>query len=417
MTSKHSNDGAAADQTSPQPRRNGWLLALLLLLLLAAGLAAWWWLSRTPPAAAPPRVLEVQVTSAELRPMPVLLNSVGKVVAQASVEVRAQTSGVLRQVFVQDGQLVKAGQPLFALDAQPLLAALALAQAQWVRDTALADDAAAAQARLKPLAEKEYVTARDYELAVSNRRSLQASAAATLTLIEQARIALAYATINAPIAGRAGAVLVKPGNLVAVNAATPLLVINAISPLELAFALPQEQARQLREAMNKSDKSGAPALAVEARDSLTQQLRASGELVFIDNTLDAVSGTVTLKARFANADEALWPGEFYAVRITLRTDAAALTVPERALQQGQAGPFVYVLDGGVARLRPLTVDRLLDGRAVITAGLKAGEVVIASVPSNLREGTAVRAIAAAASAAAPSVRSASAPASAAQAAR
>ncbi len=417
MTSKHSNDGAAADQTSPQPRRNGWLLALLLLLLLAAGLAAWWWLSRTPPAAAPPRVLEVQVTSAELRPMPVLLNSVGKVVAQASVEVRAQTSGVLRQVFVQDGQLVKAGQPLFALDAQPLLAALALAQAQWVRDTALADDAVAAQARLKPLAEKEYVTARDYELAVSNRRSLQASAAATLTLIEQARIALAYATINAPIAGRAGAVLVKPGNLVAVNAATPLLVINAISPLELAFALPQEQARQLREAMNKSDKSGAPALAVEARDSLTQQLRASGELVFIDNTLDAVSGTVTLKARFANADEALWPGEFYAVRITLRTDAAALTVPERALQQGQAGPFVYVLDGGVARLRPLTVDRLLDGRAVITAGLKAGEVVIASVPSNLREGTAVRAIAAAASAAAPSVRSASAPASAAQAAR
>ncbi|MGS0758379.1 efflux RND transporter periplasmic adaptor subunit, partial [Roseateles sp. GG27B] len=93
----------------------------------------------------------------------------------------------------------------------------------------------------------------------------------------------------------------------------------------------------------------------------------------IDNTLDAVSGTVTLKARFANADEALWPGEFYAVRITLRTDAAAITVPERALQQGQAGPFVYVLDGGLARLRPLTVDRLLDGRAVISAGLTAGE--------------------------------------------
>ena len=411
MTSKHSNDGASADHSTDRRRNRGWWL-LTLLLLIAAGLAAWWWLSRTPPAAAPPRVLDVQVTRADLRPMPVLLQSVGKVVAQASVEVRAQTSGMLQQVFVQDGQLVKAGQPLFALDAQPLLAALALAQAQWVRDTALADDAVAAQARLKPLAEKEYVTARDYEQAVSNRRSLQASAAATQTLIEQARIALAYATINAPIAGRAGAVLVKPGNLVAVNASAPLLVINAISPLELAFALPQEQARQLREAMNKSDKSAAPAMVVEARDSLTQQLRARGELVFIDNTLDAVSGTVTLKARFANADEALWPGEFYAVRITLRTEAAAITVPERALQQGQAGPFVYVLDGGVARLRPLTVDRLLDGRAVITAGLTAGEVVIASVPSNLREGTAVRAIAGAGAAA--SSASASAPASAAQ---
>ena len=341
--------------------------------------------------------------------MPVQLQSVGKVVAENSVEVRAQTSGMLKQVFVQDGQLLKAGQPLFALDAQPLLAALALAQAQWVRDTALADDAAAAQARLKPLAEKEYVTARDYELAVSNTRSLQASAAATQTLIEQARIALAHATISAPIAGRAGAVLVQAGNLVAANGSTPLLVINAISPLELAFALPQQQARQLRVAM----KSGAPAMVVEARDSLTQQLRARGELVFIDNTFDAVSGTVTLKARFANADEALWPGEFYAVRITLRIEAAAITVPERALQQGQAGPFVYVLDGGVARLRPVTVDRLLDGRAVISAGLQAGEVVIASVPSNLREGTAVRAIAAAAG----SATAASAPASASKAAR
>jgi multidrug efflux pump subunit AcrA (membrane-fusion protein) len=171
-------------------------------------------------------MLDVQATSAELRPLPVQLQSVGKVVAENSVEVRAQTSGMLKQVFVQDGQLVKAGQPL--------LAALALAQAQWVRDTALADDAAAAQARLKPLAEKEYVTAHDYELAVSNTRSLQASAAATQTLIEQARIALAHATISAPIAGRAGAVLVQAGNLVAANGATPLLVINAISPLALA---------------------------------------------------------------------------------------------------------------------------------------------------------------------------------------
>ncbi len=318
--------------------------------------------------------------------MPVVLQSVGKVVAQASVEVRSQAGGVLREVLIKDGDQVVAGQKLFMLDAQPLAATLAQAQAQWTRDKALADDAAAAQARLKPLADKEYVTAREYELAVSTQASTQATANATRTLIDQARIALAYATITAPISGRAGAVLVKPGNLVAANSTTPLVVINALRPVELVFSLPQSESQQLRDAM-----AAAPdhRLSVEARDSLSQKKRATGELVFIDNALNAQSGTITAKARFSNVDEALWPGEFYAVVITLRTDEAAITVPERAVQQGQNGPYVYVLTAGTANLQQLTVNRVLDGFAVVTAGLKVGDTVLASVPSNLRDGSAV----------------------------
>ena len=382
------------DSTAPQVRaatRYAKAGAALSLLVLIAAAGAWWLYRQPASAPAPSPGVEVQVTQAQARAMPVVLQSVGRVVAQATVEVRPQAGGVLRQVFIQDGERVVAGQKLFALDALVPAAALAQAQAQWARDQALADDAGAAQARLKPLAEKEYVTAREYEAAVSNGVSLRATAAATRTLIEQARIALAYTTITAPISGRAGAVLAKPGSLLVPGSATPLVVINALSPVELLFSLPQDAARRLRQAMAAAP--GKP-LAVEARDSLTQQLRATGALVFIDNALNEQSGTVALKARFANADEALWPGEFYAMRITLKTEEAAVTVPERTLQQGQSGPYVYLLQDGVARLRPLQVDRVLDGLAVVTAGLKAGDTVLASIPANLRDGSAVRAAAA-----------------------
>jgi len=382
----HSAHQGTRNQARRLARRHRW--PALAGLALIAAVAGWWFLARPTPSAAPPVPIVVLVTRAETRPMPVVLQSVGKVVAQASVEVRPQTGGVLREVFIKDGERVVAGQKLFALDAQPLTATLALAQAQWTRDKALADDAAAAQARLKPLAEKEYVTAREYETAVSNRISLQAATEATRTLIDQARIALAYATITAPIAGRAGAVLVKRGNLVSLSSATPLVVINALSPVEVEFSLPQSEARRLRDAMN-----GAPAgtpLGVEARDSLTQKLRATGELVFIDNALNELSGTITVKARFANADEALWPGEFYALRIMLTRGEMAVTVPERALQQGQSGSYVYLVEAGRAMLRSVQVDRVLDGSAVISSGLKASDVVLVSLPTNLRDGSAVR---------------------------
>lgn len=383
--SKSSAPGASATPVVRSSKNQGIGVGLALLALLIVG-ASGWFLTR--PAKIPARAqrIEVPVTQVQTRAMPVVLQSVGKVVAQASVEVRAQTGGVLREVLIKDGDQVVAGQKLFTLDAQPLAATLAQAQAQWIRDKALADDAAAAQARLKPLADKEYVTAREYELAVSTQASTQATANATRTLIDQARIALAYATITAPISGRAGAVLVKPGNLVAANSTTPLVVINALRPVELVFSLPQAESRQLRDAMAATP---GQRLSVEARDSLSQKQRATGELVFIDNALNDQSGTITAKARFANADEALWPGEFYAVVITLKTDEAAITVPERAVQQGQNGPYVYLLVEGTAKLQQLTVNRVLNGFAVVTAGLKAGDTVLASVPTNLRDGSAV----------------------------
>lgn len=357
-----------------------------VLLPAVLGAAAWWWWTHRAPAKPVVPSFNVRVAPVERRAVPQVLTAVGKVLASGSVELRPQTGGVLDKVLIQDGERVRAGQPLFTIDARPLQATLAQAEAQWARDRALADDAAATEARLRPLAAKEYVSAQEYQQALGTRNALQAAAAATRTQIEQARIGLAYASIRAPIAGRAGAVLVKPGNLLAAQT-TPLVVINAISPVELAFALPQSAVGVLRAALK------AGALPVEARDSLTQQLRASGELVFVDNALADSSGTLTVKARFANADEALWPGEFYAVRVLLSGGADALTVPEAALQQGQAGPYVYVALDGKAVLKTLKVERVLDGRAVVAQGLADGDRVLLGVPNNLRDGSAIKLVA------------------------
>lgn len=387
----HSANGQAALGTAapgpPATGRRWWIWFVLALVGAGLAIGAWKLLHPAKKAEAP-RPVDVQVTQAELRSVPVVVDAVGKVLAHASVEVRPQTGGVIRRVLIQDGQQVRAGQPLFVLDASTLEANLAQARSQWAHDQALADDAAAAAARMKPLAEREFVTAREYESAVSTHTSLQAAADATKATIAQARIALGYATVTAPISGKAGAILVKPGALVTADNATPLVVVNSLAPVDIQFAVPQSVIDAVRAAAS-ADRSGL-GLRVDARDSLSHALRATGVLAFVDNAFDDSSGTIALKATFANADQALTPGAFYGVRITLRTDRAVTTVPERAVQQGQDGPFVYVVTQGRAHARRIGVDRVVEGIAVVTQGLRPGEALLASVPSTLRDGSPVR---------------------------
>ncbi|WP_295684875.1 efflux RND transporter periplasmic adaptor subunit [uncultured Nevskia sp.] len=363
-------------------KRSVWIVASVLLVMAAV---AWFWVGKEKAAVAPAATpLSVRVAPVRVQDVPQVLEAVGKVVPSASVEVRPQTGGLLTRVLIADGARVKAGQPLFELDPQPLNTALAQAQAQWQRDKALAADALASETRLKPLAQQGYVSALEFDMAVNSRTSLAAAAEATRTQIDQARINLAYASIRAPISGVAGEVLVKQGNLLVAGATTPLVTINTISPIELAFALPQQQLAALR-----AQQRLGQAIVVEARDNLSKAVTARGELVFVDNQVNDASGTIAVKARFANTDEALWPGAFFAVRVILKTDVAAITIPEQALQQGQAGAYVYVFDEGKARLRQVVVARVLDGLAVVSKGLKGGDTVLVSIPNNLRDGSAV----------------------------
>jgi RND family efflux transporter MFP subunit len=359
-----------------------WSAVFLVGLAAAMAARSWQTSAATTSGSAVVAKVSVQTTTVEIRAVPQIVEAVGKVAPSNTVEVRPQVGGILKQILIKDGDRVEAGQLLFEIDSQPLKAALAQAEAQWNRDKALAATALDTETRMKPLAGQKLVAPKDYASAVNSRVSLQAAAEATRTQIDQARIALDYAQIRAPVAGRTGAVLVKSGTLLALGT-TSLVVINAISPADVAFAVPQAAFADIRAA-----NSQAP-LKVEVLDSRTQTLRATGDLVFIDNAFNDVSGTIGLKARFANADESLWPGESYTVRVVLKVDSQAVTVPEQSLQQGQQGPFVYVVKDGKATIRLLQIAHVLDGQAVVAKGLSGGEAIALSIPDKLRDGSSV----------------------------
>ncbi len=337
-----------------------------------------------PAQANPPPAMVVSVVDAQRGAVPEILEATGKVLPSATVEIRAQIGGILKTVLVKDGDHVEVGQRLFEIDDAPLKAALALAQAQWERDKALADNAVDTETRLKPLAETGAASKKDYVTALNTRVSLVAAAAASKAQIDQARILLDYAVITSPIAGRAGAVLVKAGNLLSTaSGSVPLLVINSVTPAEVQMSVPQVAFRQLRTVGSRNP------VRVEVRDSGSKLPRAVGKLAFLDNAFNELSGTITLRARFENTNEELWPGEFVAARVVLRTDPDAVTIPEAALQQGRESPYVYVAENGKSRLQRVKIGRIVDGRAVVLEGLAGNESIISRVPSNLRDGTSI----------------------------
>ena len=357
-----------------------WLVACVIVVV-----GGWWKFHGARPSTPPPapKSISVRVAQAKIHPVPEVIEVVGKVVSSASVGVRPQIGGILKKILIKDGDMVTAGQPLFEIDDAALKVALAQSQANYRRDRALAENTASIVARLQPLAAMKYATARDFEAARSANIAAQATAEATRLQIEQAKIQLGQISIASPMTGRTGAVLVKPGDLLSLTSTNPLVVINAISPVDIAFAVPQQKIEALRPAV------AAGSVVAEARNSRTDKIIATGEIVFIDNAVGDTSGTISVKARFANADGTLLPGEFFAVRVIIKTDPTAVTIPEQALQQGQAGPFVYTVLDGKAKVEVLKIARILDGQAVVAKGLAGGETVVVNVPINLRDGSVV----------------------------
>lgn len=314
------------------------------------------------------------------------IDASGKVEASITAEVRPQASGILRSVHVKDGEFVREGAILFSIDEQPLRASVAQARAQYSRDAALAVDAEQNEARLRPLLANHYVSEKDYQYARNSMLSLRATADASKALVDEAVISLGYAKVRSPISGRAGAVLVKVGNLVSASQSTPLLVLNVASPAEVEFSVPQQQVDLLRDGQRQHG-----SLAVVVLDAVSSVERARGTLTFTDNSLDEASGTLAMRARFPNEDEALWPGEFVTVRVLLGPPVNVVAIAESALQQGQNGPYVFCVRKGKAVLQRITVDRVADSRIIVRQGISPGDEVIVTVPTTLREGASVRA--------------------------
>lgn len=317
----------------------------------------------------PDKALAVEIATAREQAMPISLQVVGQVQSQHSVQIRPQISGMLQQVFFREGQLVSKGQQLFRIDPEQYESALIAARAEW--------EYAKEQARrLEPLAGKEYVTSQEYD----NARAAVDKAQAVL---KQAEINFAYTDIRAPITGRTGSVGAKPGNLVAPGDSTPLVVINQMQPILVEYSVPQQNLAALRR--YQADRS--------VRIFITNEDGSgdlgSGELVFIDNAVNTETGTVMLKARVANAQEKLWPGQYVGVRTQLALQRDALVIPQTSVQTGQNGNFVYVVEEGTAVIRAVQVDRQVNDLAVIASGLKAREFVVSRAPRNLRPGVKV----------------------------
>ena len=342
--------------------------------LLLAALAGCSREAALPGAAAPASAasgagnaaVAVTTVRAARRDLPITVEATGTVTAVRSVDLKPQTSSIVTAVPVHDGQFVKPGDLLFTLDAR-------------------ADDAKVAQLRAQVARSRELLAVNFVsQSAVDTNQSLvdaqQAAVASDQAALQAAQVALSYARVTAPMAGRVGTVAVAPGAAV-IAQQTTLLTITQVDPIEVSFAVPQ---RYLGDAIAALNQGNAPVEAglPEGRAAL------KGKLVFVDNGVDATTGTVKLKARFDNPQAALWPGAFVRASMTVRTLAGAVVIPQAAVIQGPRGTLVYVVVDGQAEARPVSVQAARGEEAAVT-GVQAGEAVVLDGRQNLRPGARV----------------------------
>lgn len=328
--------------------------------------------------------VSVRTANVKRQAMPVVIDAVGSVESEHSVAVRTQINGTLTAVNFKEGDYVKQGQVLFTIDSRPMQASVAQTKAAVMRDQAQLEQARAQEARLRPLADKEYISRQEYDVAATQSKALEATVAANTALVDAAQTQLSYGQLTAPISGRTGGLNVKAGNLLfAAAASAPMITINSTKPILVALSVPQRSLDEIRALLGKKE------LKVEISPSGGGPLIATGALVFIDNAVNPTTGTILVKARVKNDNEELWPGQFVSGRIVLRVEDDAITVPESAIQPGQEGPFVYVVKEGRARLQYVTVDRQIGREVVVTKGLTGEEQLIIEVPPTLTNGSQV----------------------------
>lgn len=315
-------------------------------------------------------VVPVTVAKVVARTVPVELRTFGTAQPLATVAIRSQVTGILSEVLVKEGKDVRTGELLFRIDPRPADARLKQAEANLAKSSAEHENARKESARQEELFQKGLAAEDAFDQARTSADALAAAVAAGQADVEQAKLELEYCSIQSPIDGRAGEVAVKPGNLVKANDAV-LLTINQLSPIDVVFSLPQQNLESIRRAF------AAGPLEVRAFTENQGGTVETGKLAFVDNQVDAATGTILLKGAFANADQGLWPGQFLKVVLTLSIQPDAIVIPTPAIQTGQAGSYVFVVKPDLTvEDRMVTVAHALDGETVVSEGLKAGETVV-----------------------------------------
>lgn len=359
--------------TDHLPRRT----ALILLALAAAGCGT--------KTAREQQGVPVTAARVEKRTVPYEISATGTVEPLQTVAIISQVGGVLSKVAFKEGDDVKAGQLLLQIDPRPYQAALDQALGVQARDEAQLVNAEADLKRYEALVAKDYVPAQQYEAAKTTAAADRATLAADRAAVETARLNLQFATIRAPISGRAGAVLVKEGNLVKAGGQS-LVTINQIRPIAVRFSVPAVHLPLLR-------KYGNNALPVNVVPSgvTSTSTPTKGTLNFVDNAVDTLTGTILLKGKFENEDAALWPGEFVTVNVALYNQPDALVIPSPSVVQGQNGPFVFVVKtDNTAETRPVVIGRVAGDITIIDRGLQVGELVVTDGQIRLTNGMKVQ---------------------------
>ncbi len=339
--------------------------------------------TKPPPGKGESPPAPVTVATVGRKTVPIRVHTIGTVKVVSSVAVRPRVGGQLSEVFFKEGDFVSEKQKLFAIDSAPYDAAVRQAETNMAKSVAILKGAEVNLVRAEEIKKSGLGLAIDYDAAVTAVATAKATIEADRAAINTAKIQAAFTTITAPIDGRVGELLVNQGNLVDANGPNPLVVINQISPIYVSFTLPEQQLPVVIEARKKKP------LRVEA-DLRNGGARAVGELAFIDNTADTLTGTIQFKATFENADQKLWPGLFVDVVLTLADRPDSVVVPTAALQSGQKGQYVYVVNADKkAEMKPVLVAFEVDGEAVIASGLSGTETVVVEGQLRLAPGAKV----------------------------
>ncbi len=377
----------------PTSNRKPWIVVGVVTVLAIIAGVAWWRIAVENQAAAVAKAaaaqpIKVPVTSASTKTadFPVYLNGLGTVEPYQTVTVSSRVDGEIIKVGFKQGQMVDKGDLLFVIDPRPYQAVLDAADAKKAQDQASQTEAQLNLKRSVDLVGKGIDSKQQLDTQQATVDQLTAQIKGDQAQIDSAQTQLGYTTILAPIAGRTGFRLVDVGNIVHAAGSTGIVTIAKLQPISIVFTVPEEQIGPVNDAQAAGD---VPVLA-ESSDGL--KVLSKGHLSIVNNAVDPQSGTIGLKASFANADNALWPGLSVSTRLLVQTLTKVTVIPHGAIQNGPDGLFTYVIGANFkVELRAITIGPDMDGTAVVLTGLKPGETVVTSGQYRLGPGTLVEA--------------------------
>ena len=333
-------------------------------------------------AAAP---IPVTAAFASVRDLPIARAGLGTVLPLNQVDVKARVDGQIQRIFFSEGQEVKAGDVLAQIDPRAYAAQLAQAQATLQKDVAQLANARADEGRATKLTKSGAGTTQAADTARAQVAVMQATVDGDQAAVDTAKLNLSYATITAPISGRAGLKQVNEGALLHANDATGIVTITQIQPISVQFSLPQDDLPDLL----TGQQSAPLPVAIDTRDR--SKHLADGKLTVIDSQVDTTTGMVKLKAEFDNQDQALWPGELVTAQVTERIDRNALVVPSIAVQSGQKGPYLFVVTpNNTVKVAQVTVGQTVGDVTALRSGVAEGDNIVVSGQSRLTDGTSMQ---------------------------